>query len=85
MKTPFRAKGYTEEILDVEKAYAEDQKKLPSDATRIGRDRINDLQNFSLAPFTGEFNDATKNHLLNRTLVGISHQHIDEVKNKSYT
>ena len=83
MKTPFRAKGYTEEILDVEKAYAEDQKKLPSDATRIGRDRINDLQNFSLAPFTGEFNDATKNHLLNRALVGISHQHIDEVKNKS--
>jgi hypothetical protein len=25
MKTTFRAKGYTEEILDVEKAYAEEQ------------------------------------------------------------
>jgi len=83
MKPPFRAKGYTEEILDVEKAYAEDQKKIPSGAKTIGRDRINDLQNFSLAPFTGDFDSAAKNHLLNRTLVGISHQHVNEVKNKS--
>jgi hypothetical protein len=40
MKPPFRAKAYTEEILDVEKAYAEDQKKIPSGAKTIGRDRI---------------------------------------------
>jgi len=31
--------------------------------------------NFSLEPYTGEFGDAQKKHLLNRTMVGYCHRH----------
>jgi len=31
--------------------------------------------NFSLEPYTGEFSDAQKKHLLNRTMVGYCHRH----------
>ncbi len=33
------------------------------------------FSNFSLEPYTGEFSDAQKKHLLNRTMVGYCHRH----------
>ncbi|MDA9844272.1 DUF1800 domain-containing protein [Flavobacteriaceae bacterium] len=39
--------------------------------------------NFSLDPYTGEFGDSQKKHLLNRTLIGYSRRHLKDLEDLS--